>query len=141
MRLFSTRALGAPISLFVFVMCVSSASAGTRQKTDVVYMKNGDRITCEIKKLEYAQLTVKAPYATNTFTLDWAEVERVESPQFFVVETQEGVYYAGTIRSDAKKDDSLEVRTPTAPISVPQIEIVNRGQGSKQPAGIQRGAG
>jgi hypothetical protein len=91
-------------------------------------MKNGDRITCEIKNLEYAQLTVKAAYSTSTFTLDWAEVERIESPQFFVVSTQEGVYYTGTIHTDAKKDDNLKVETPTASISLSQREIVNVGQ-------------
>ena len=99
MRPFSDSVLRAWSFLFLLVLCVEPAGGSTRQKTDVIYMKNGDRITCEIKKLEFAHLTVKAPYAKNTFTLDWAEVERVESPQSFVVETQAGVYYTGTIRT------------------------------------------
>ena len=50
-------------------MCVTiyPANAGTRQKTDLIYMKNGGRITCEIKKLEYGQLEVKALYARAGF--------------------------------------------------------------------------
>src|SRR5262245_41220459 len=120
MLLFSTRTtLRALSSLFLLAFCAGSASASTRKKTDVVYMKNGDRITCEIKNLEYAQLTVKAAYSTSTFTLNWDDVERIESPQLFVVSTQAGVYYTGTIHADAKKDDNLEVQTP-ASISLPQ---------------------
>ncbi len=47
---------------FLSLICsiMWQAKAGTRQKTDVIYMKNGDRITCEIKKLEYGQLEMKA---------------------------------------------------------------------------------
>ena len=47
--------------LLVIFLGACPATAGTRKKTDVIYMKNGDRITCEIKKLEYGQLEVKAP--------------------------------------------------------------------------------
>ena len=38
---------------FLSLICLTIrlANGATRQKTDVIYMKNGDRITCEIKKL------------------------------------------------------------------------------------------
>jgi len=124
--LMPSRDAAAVVSLVLW--CGAPANAGTRHKTDVVYMKNGDRITCEIKKLEYGQLTVKAPYAMNSVTLNWAEVEKVESPQSFVVETQAGGYYTGMIRSDSKKDDNLEVRAGGTQISLAQREIVTVGQ-------------
>ena len=59
---------------FLSLICLTiwPAKAGTRQKTDVIYMKNGDRITCEIKKLEYGQLEVKAPYGKGRFIINWA---------------------------------------------------------------------
>lgn len=101
---------------------------GTRQKVDVIFLKNGDRITCEIKKLEYGQLTVKAPYAKGDFTINWAEVEKVESPQPFVVETVGGLYYEGTIRTDQSKSENLEVRSGLTPVSLPQEQIVRVGQ-------------
>ncbi len=128
MHLHSTHSWGASIFFTLALLCPAPAGASTRKKVDVIHMKNGDRITCEIKKLEYGQLTVKAPYASDTFTLNWAEVEKVDSPQSFVVETQSGVYYTGTIRADVKQSDNLEVRTAAQPVSLTQKEIVNVGQ-------------
>ena len=50
---------------------VPSAHATRRLKTDVVYMKNGDKITCEIRSLKQGQLTIKQDYANSTVVLDW----------------------------------------------------------------------
>ena len=86
-------------------------------------MKNSDRITCEIKKLEYGQLEVKARYGKGRFVLNWAEIERIESPQAFVVEAQSGSYFECPIHTDVKHHDNLEVQTTYAVISVPQSEV------------------
>jgi hypothetical protein len=63
----------------------SIASAGSRARTDIVYMKNGDRITCEVKSLAYGQLSVKPDYILDTVVLDWSKVEHIESSQVFSV--------------------------------------------------------
>ncbi len=41
-----------------------------RSKKDVVFLKNGDRLTCEIKSLQEGQLSVKTDYASGTIALD-----------------------------------------------------------------------
>jgi hypothetical protein len=110
--------------LILLSMGIWSANAGTRQKADIVYLKNGDRITCEIKKLEYGQLEVKAPYGKGSFIIDWAEIEKVESPQPFVVEAQSGLWFEGPIHADASRNDSLEVKTADEVVSIPQREII-----------------
>ena len=56
------------------------ALASSRLKTDVVYMKNGDKITCEIRSLEQAQLTIKQDYANSTVVLDWSKADRLPDP-------------------------------------------------------------
>jgi len=76
-------------------------------------MTNGDRLTCEIKRLEYGQLHVKTEYALGTVVLDWEKIERVESSQRFVVETANGDYHTGLLRREAStsaaKAEQLEV--------------------------------
>jgi hypothetical protein len=74
-----------------------SALASSRLKTDVVYMKNGDKITCEIRSLEQAQLTIKQDYANSTVVLDWSKVERIQTAQPFVVVDVRGDAASGVI--------------------------------------------
>lgn len=71
--------------------------ASNRLKTDIVYMKNGDKITCEIRSLEQGQLTVKQHYANSTVVLDWSQVDRIQSSQPFVVVDTKGDSYSGSL--------------------------------------------
>jgi hypothetical protein len=68
-----------------------------RQKTDVIIMNNGDKITCEIKSLQSNTLYVSVDYILNTISVDWTKVDHVESKQLFLVRTQDGTVYQGTI--------------------------------------------
>ena len=40
------------------LLCVFATPALARDKTDIVYLRNGDRVTCEIKRLERGRLEV-----------------------------------------------------------------------------------
>src|SRR5580658_5310477 len=71
--------------------------ASSRLSTDVVYMKNGDKITCEIRSLSQGQLTVKQEYASSTVVLDWRKVDHVQSKQRFVVVDTKGHAFNGAI--------------------------------------------
>ncbi|MBI4889679.1 MAG: DUF481 domain-containing protein [Acidobacteria bacterium] len=70
-----------------------------RPKTDVIVMSNGDKFTCEIKKLDRGVLYASFDYAEGTVSIAWAKVARVESNQPFIVYTQEGSVYKGSIHS------------------------------------------
>jgi Protein of unknown function, DUF481 len=67
-----------------------------RPKTDVVFLDNGDRVTCEIKKLERGKLTIKTD-ASGTMTLKWSHVVGVRTDYVFQVELQSGARYAGPV--------------------------------------------
>ena len=47
-----------------------------RDKTDVMVMKNGDRMTCEIKGLDGGVLYVSFDYIDGTASVDWSKVAR-----------------------------------------------------------------
>jgi Protein of unknown function, DUF481 len=70
-----------------------------RDKTDVLVMKNGDRMTCEVKGLDAGVLYVSFDYIDGTTSVDWSKVARVESTQLFVVKTEDGSVYTGTLRT------------------------------------------
>ncbi len=79
-----------------------------RPRIDVIHLKNGDRLTCEIKGLDQGQLTVKTDYTVGTFLIDWDAVESLESPQLFEVELQNGTVLVG----------HLEKKQADSPISI-----------------------
>jgi hypothetical protein len=84
-----------------------------RDKTDVLVMKNGDRMTCEIKGLDAGILYVSFDYIDGTTLVDWSKVARLESTQLFIVKTQDGSMYTG------------ELATPETPADRPlEIEVV-----------------
>ena len=86
------------VLIFIFVTASSGRSfAGSRSKTDVVYMRNGDKITCEIRSLEQGQLTVKPDYTNSTIVIDWNSVDHIESSQTFIVSEPDGTLHTGTI--------------------------------------------
>lgn len=63
-------------------------------KTDVVVLRNGDRITGEVKGLEQGQLSFKTD-ATGTISIEWDEVATLQSGQYLQVELTSGLRYAG----------------------------------------------
>jgi len=108
----------------LFLACGMPSRGGDHTKTDVLHMKNGDRLTCEIKSLEHGVLTIKMPYTNNDVTIDWNQVARLESKQMFIIETRKGEYHAGQIATDAEKGDHLDVTLGPTSTEVPHPSIV-----------------
>jgi len=74
-----------------------ATSVFAREKSDVIVMRNGDRITCEIKGLDADTLYISVDYILSTLSVNWSKVDHVESKQLFIVKTQEGLVYSGTL--------------------------------------------
>jgi Protein of unknown function, DUF481 len=84
-----------------------------RDKTDVLVMNNGDRFTCEIKGLASGVLYVSFDYIKGTTEVDWLKVHHIESKQLFLVKTQNGSAYIGTL-STAETGEARPVRIEIA---------------------------
>ncbi|HJS73392.1 MAG TPA: DUF481 domain-containing protein [Vicinamibacteria bacterium] len=65
-----------------------------RPKTDVVVLENGDRLKCEIKKLERGKLTISTD-AAGTISVKWSRVVGVQSAFLFQIELESGARYIG----------------------------------------------
>lgn len=68
-----------------------------REKNDVLVMNNGDRLTCEIKGLDAGVLYVSFDYIKGTTEVNWLKVHHIESRQLFLVKTEQGSSYVGTL--------------------------------------------
>src|SRR4051794_10442991 len=88
------KTMGKYVSIaLLLLLCFRSLEA--RSTTDIVVMKNGDRLTCEIKKLEGGILYASLDYVDGTVEISWTEVQRLESSQLFVVIAEDGRTYSG----------------------------------------------
>ncbi|HMN45499.1 MAG TPA: DUF481 domain-containing protein [Povalibacter sp.] len=87
----------------VFALLTSAALLSTpveaREKVDVIYVKNGDRVTGEIISLEYGELSVKTD-SLGTLSIEWPDVTSIESRQGFILEDLHGGRYYGTLATD-----------------------------------------
>lgn len=122
------------------VLLATAAQAGDRTKTDVLYMKNGDRITCEIKRLEHGIIFVRMDYTNTDVPIDWSKVEKLESEQLFVVENRQGIYDVGTIATDSRAEGKIDVARAGETVEVPEDQIVTVEQLGKGMWGRMKGA-
>jgi len=81
------------------LLLASAIPVSASSKTDVVVLKNGDHLTCEIKTLTSGILYVSLGYALGTISVNWTEVAQLNSGQVFYVKTDNGSLYRGTLGS------------------------------------------
>lgn len=85
------------IAAAVVCACLLTAPLIAREKTDVLVMNNGDRLTCEVKGLAAGTLYVSFDYIKGTAEVNWLKVHHIESQQLFLVKTEQGTSYTGTL--------------------------------------------
>ena len=89
-RLAAGRAIGFILAMFLYPAATFAA------KTDVIILKNGDRITGEVKAVSRGKLDYKTDDA-GRLAVEWIKVARVSSPHSFEVEVASGDTYYGTL--------------------------------------------
>ncbi len=94
-----------------------------RDKTDIVYFVNGDRIHCEIKKLARGKLTVKS-IGFGTINIEWNKIEYIESEHPYQFELQSGIRYLGVV-APGEESGKIEVQTLAGTHTLDQARIVS----------------
>jgi hypothetical protein len=92
--------------LVTTLLCVAPANA--RDKTDIVVLKNGDRVTGEITELEYGLLRLSTD-DMGTISIEWAAIASIDSQYTFDVEQAGGRSFSGVIGT-SPDGESLTIR-------------------------------
>ncbi|HEU4711984.1 MAG TPA: DUF481 domain-containing protein [Pyrinomonadaceae bacterium] len=82
----------------VLLLCLLAVTATAKHVDDVVVLKNGDRLTGEIKGLQSGELRIKADYMAEAVRLDWSKVERLESKSTFMIWLVDGKLVTDVVR-------------------------------------------
>jgi hypothetical protein len=107
----------------VLILIVLAISLHAREKTDVMVMRNGDRMTCEVKGLNRGVLYVDFDYLDGTAAINWSKVARLESQHLFLVTTEDGSVYTGTLSTaDTDVDRPIQIEVVESPEQKKVIE-------------------
>ena len=110
---------------YAFLLAISLFA---RDSSDVIVMTNGDHLTGEIKGLKAGVLYVSMKYILGTSSVQWSEVARLESKQLFLVKTQDGSVYTGTLNTantPSGRPMEIEVaETPEQEVKIDRSRIV-----------------
>src|SRR5262245_10972065 len=97
------------IFLFQAATSESLPKIKVKHKNDVVVMENGDRITGEIKKMEFGVLYFKSDRAVDTLKLDWERVIQLQSIARYEFETKNKDVYIGIIAKDELSPGDMKI--------------------------------
>jgi hypothetical protein len=107
-----------------------------REKSDVIVMKNGDHLTCEIKGLNSGVLYVSLDYILGTSSVQWSKVDHLESSQLFIVKTESGLVYTGTLSAaELQGDRPMKVEVTVGPetkVAIDRTQVVKMEQTSEK---------
>jgi putative salt-induced outer membrane protein YdiY len=109
----------------VLVVCTSAAWA--KRVDDVVVLKNGDRLTGEIKRLRRGELSFKAYYMAEAVRLDWADVERLVSKDRYLIQLTNGQLFSDFLELTSSRSDSYDnfvIGADKNPTTVNQLEVL-----------------
>ena len=112
-------ALGVLVAVSLTV-CATAASA--RDKTDVIVLKNGDRITGEIMELEYGLLQFSTD-DMGTVNIEWNAIASIDSVYEFDVELAGGRRQSGVIATSGD-GGRLVIRGTGSQEAVPMLSVV-----------------
>jgi hypothetical protein len=81
---------------FIFCLLVLLNSLTFAVKEDIVILKNGDRITGEIKRLEFGILILSTD-DLRTLNIEWDKIQSIQTNNLYEVELEDGRIYFGSI--------------------------------------------
>jgi hypothetical protein len=107
--------------IIILIFILPGVALHARDKTDVMVMNNGDRMTCEVKALERGVLYVDFDYIDGTVAVNWSKVARLESNRLFYVKTEDGSVHTGTLSTpETGAGRPVEIHV----VEAPQQEVV-----------------
>jgi hypothetical protein len=115
------HAAAAALLLIASVLACGLVWGYARDKTDIVLLRNGDRLSGDIVSLEFGILTLKTDNM-STLSIEWPAVRSIASKFDFAIERRDGTKYHGVIATSAD-DADLMVESAEGPVRIPMQEV------------------
>jgi len=115
------QAMNIRVIVFGFTLLFSSPLFA-RDSKDIIVMKNGDRMTGEIKRLSAGVLSVRLKYVQGIIGVQWSEVANLESTQLFLVQTESGTVYTGKLSGAVATGERI-LKIEVASVPEKEVEI------------------
>jgi hypothetical protein len=108
-------------SILLTALLAVSVSA-LAAKTDVVYLKNGDRITGEVKQMLRGKLEFKTDHM-GTVLIDWGDILEIVSDTGQAIELTNGQRFYGPL-AKPESDDMLAIETDGGQVGVNTMDVI-----------------
>ena len=112
-----------PHLLLVTFSSLWALAASAAPKTDIVFFKNGDKLTGEIKSLGRGRLNLNTD-ATGTIAIEWDKISGIVSDQHIQFETASGIRYFGSVKTSEKVSEIIVV-TNNGPQTLDAERVIN----------------
>jgi putative salt-induced outer membrane protein YdiY len=106
----------------VGVLLLLSVAPAVAQKTDVIVLINGDRVTGKIEELERGRLRVDTRFV-GIVSINWRRVASVRTDLLFEVELSSGERFLSTIGA-SETDGLVMIDRGSGPEDVPRLSVV-----------------
>ena len=112
------------LALIVLITFLLALTAMAKNVDDVVVLKNGDRMTGEIKGLQSGELRIKADYMAEAVRLDWTKVDRLESKSTFMIWLVDGKLMTDVMRLLPTNSTEIPNFMIGSSIRVPHLDVI-----------------
>ena len=114
----------APVQAVIVVLAViASHTAAAQGRTDVVTLRNGDRITGEVVRLERGTLEFKTDDA-GTLYLEWDKLARVVTTRVVEVVTTDGRRFLGSLGRAPDRSIAVVGAEGTASLQMLDVTVI-----------------
>lgn len=103
------------------IICLLAPIAALADKTDVVILKNGDKITGEVKRVGAGLLEFSTDHM-GTIYIEWPSIAKIFSDTNQSIDTIDGRRFFGTMTA-LEEGEVIGIQTPTSLIELPTEEL------------------
>lgn len=109
-------------SLYRILFFLFFCSTAMAEKTDLVFLHNGDRVTGEIKGLQRGKLELNTDHM-GTLYIEWSDVAQIINSTGQVIELVDGRRFYGTLEKSAN-GSMLAINTELDTVDVDPLEVI-----------------
>ena len=115
------------LSLSTFLLC---GNVCAREKTDIIMLVNGDRITGEIRQLQHNRLSVKTD-SMGEVSIEWDKIENIESKYEFQFDAADGRRFSGKIEVSPEQK-AITLRNEQETLTLQYADVVRIAQAEEK---------